>query len=74
MSKTPTAKEFLLENADRFQRTSPDEWMIEFAKLHVEAALKMAFEDAPCGSSSDIVTCEELHEAIMNSYPLENIK
>lgn len=48
--------------------------MIDFAKLHVEAALKAAFEDAPCGSSSDIVTCEELHEAIMNSYPLENIQ
>lgn len=48
--------------------------MIEFAKLHVEAALKAAFEDAPCGSSSDVVTCEELREAIMNSYPLENIK
>lgn len=48
--------------------------MIEFAKLHVEAALKMAFEEAPCGSSTDTVTCEEMHEAIMNSYPLENIK
>ena len=48
--------------------------MIEFAKLHVEAALKAAFEDAPCGSSTDIVTCEELHKAIMDSYPLENIK
>ena len=48
--------------------------MIEFAKLHVEAALKAAFEDAPCGSSTDIVTCEELHKAIMDSYPLKNIK
>ena len=48
--------------------------MIEFAKLHVEAALKAAFEDAPCGSSTDIVTCEELHAAIINSYPLENIQ
>lgn len=48
--------------------------MIDFAKLHVEAALKAAFEDAPCGSSTDIVTCEELHEAIINSYPLDNIK
>ena len=48
--------------------------MKEFAKLHVEAALKAAFEDAPCGSSTDIVTCEELHKAIMNSYPLDNIK
>lgn len=87
MSKIPTAKDILesiqLENGAMFSSyISPhgniaeivNKAMIEFAKLHVEAALKMAFEDAPCGSSSDIVTCEELHEAIMNSYPLENIK
>lgn len=75
MSKIPTAKEFLLENADRFQSTSPDEWMIEFAKLHVEAALKEALESIPClGSSSDIATYEEVRDEVLNAYPPENIK
>ena len=86
MKKIPTAEEFIRK---QFCKGEFDELMgclnnsiesdivramKEFAKLHVELALKMAFEDAPCGSSSDIVTCEELHEAIMNYYPLENIK
>ena len=49
--------------------------MIEFAKLHVEAALKEALESIPClGSSTDIATYEEVEEAVLNSYPLENIK
>jgi len=48
--------------------------MIEFAKLHVEKALKVAFEDVPCGSSSDISSAEEIYEVIFNSYSLENIK
>jgi hypothetical protein len=51
------------------------EAMIEFAKLHVEAALKEALESIPClGSSSDIATYEEVEDAVLNSYPLENIK
>ena len=49
--------------------------MIEFAKLHVEAALKEALESIPClGSSTDIATYEEVEDAVLNSYPLENIK
>ena len=49
--------------------------MIEFAKLHVETALKEALESIPClGSSTDIATYEEVEEAVLNSYPLENIK
>ena len=50
------------------------EMMIGFARLHVQEALKSAFEDAPCGSSTDTVTCEEMQDAIINSYPQENIK
>jgi len=64
MSKIPTAKEFLLENADRFQSTTPSAWMIEFAKLHVEAALTAA-------------GCKVIGKAagsIKDMYPLENIK
>jgi len=49
--------------------------MIEFAKLHVEAALKEALESIPClGSSSDITSYEEVEEAVLNAYPLTLIK
>ena len=49
--------------------------MVEFAKMHVEAALKEALDSIPClGSSSDIATYEEVEDAVLNSYPLTNIK
>jgi hypothetical protein len=49
--------------------------MIEFAKLHVEAALKASLESIPClGSSTDIATYDEVEEAVLNAYPLTNIK
>ena len=48
--------------------------MIEFAKMHVEETLKQALESIPClGSSTDIANYEEVEEAVLNSYPLENI-
>ena len=51
------------------------EMMIEFAKLHVIEALKEVLENIPClGSSSDIATYEEIENAVLNAYPLENIK
>lgn len=74
MKNIPTAEEWLKhfeENA--YPGTPISECMIDFAKLHVEAALKAAFEDAPCGSSSDTVSCEDMHEAIFGAYPLEKI-
>ena len=50
------------------------EAMIEFAKMHVQEALKQALESIPClGSSTDIANYEEVEEAVLNSYPLENI-
>ena len=49
--------------------------MIEFAKIHVTEALKQALESIPClGSSTDIANYEEVEEAVLNSYSLENIK
>ena len=48
--------------------------MIEFAKLHVEAAIKACIEDAPSGSSTDTVSYEDVVEALKDSYPLTNIK
>ena len=48
--------------------------MIEFAKLHVEAALKAASEKALVyadeGGYSEFVD----EDSILNAYPLENIK
>lgn len=52
-----------------------DKIMIEFAKLHVEAALKAALESIPClGSSTDIASYEEVEEEVLNAYPEELIK
>ena len=51
------------------------EAMIEFAKMHVQEALKQALESIPClGSSTDIASYEEVEDAVLNSYLLENIK
>ena len=50
------------------------EAMIEFAKMHVQESLKQALESIPClGSSTDIASYEEVEDAVLNSYPLENI-
>ena len=49
--------------------------MREFAKYHVEEALKEALDSIPClGSSTDIATYEEVEDAVLNDYPLKNIK
>ena len=48
--------------------------MVEFAKMHVKAALKAALEDAPCGSSTDTVSYEDMEDAILKAYPETNIK
>ena len=51
------------------------EAMIEFAKMHVQESLKQALESIPClGSSTDIASYEEVEDAVLNSYSLENIK
>lgn len=76
MSRIPTAEEFYKQTTGcvmnhRDVKTA----MIEFAKMHVEAALKEALESIPClGSSTDIPSYEDVEEAVLNAYPLENIK
>jgi hypothetical protein len=75
----PTAEEFLPETKIWDLTTKEKELvyqsMIEFAKLHVQAALKEALDSMPClGSSSDIPTYEEVEEAVLSAYPLDNIK
>lgn len=75
----PTAEEFILKKNPlnshkiKFQK----ERLIEFAKLHVEAALKAASEKAETkidenwSSPGDFEIDES---SILNAYPLENIK
>lgn len=50
--------------------------MIEFAKLHVEAALKQASEKALLGNTENGVysVLAVSKESILNAYSLENIK
>jgi hypothetical protein len=90
MKNIPTAEEFLLNHPElsQYDVAEYDEGgylgvnenklhqiMIEFAKLHVQAALSEALDSIPClGSSSDIATYEEVEDAVLNSYPFENIK
>ncbi len=81
MNKMPTALEFLNE-----AQTNPTKgWtthklMIEFAKLHVEAALKEASKKARCCDDAivdldhTIIDAYVEKDSILNSYSLENIK
>lgn len=78
-----TAKEFLEKNCGTFEDSITKEVyadyvspkiLIEFAKYHVEKALKEALDSIPCiGSSSDIATYEEIEDAVLNAYPLTYI-
>ena len=81
-NKIPTAEEFFIsvvgENPDEFNR-SIKECMIEFAKLHVEAALKEASEKASLTDFAYEFLQEGAPDAIdketiLKAYPLENIK
>jgi hypothetical protein len=81
MDNTPTAEEFvqnfLLKNHKGNVGNNNEKLMIEFAKLHVEAALKAVSEG---NINRDIYMMTEYGESmdykysILNSYPLENIK
>ena len=72
-----TAKEFINMNSQNGSLIDLEKIMIEFAKLHVEAALKAASEGQ---IKKDIYMMTEYGESmnwkdsILNSYPLENIK
>lgn len=75
MSKIPTAEDIWFKNTGRNINQEDYTAMIEFAKLHVHAALEEALKSIPClGSSSDIATYEEVKDAVLNAYPLTNIK
>ena len=73
MSKIPTVEEFLKgrpwKNGMNLQERI-HESMIEFAKLHVEAAL----EEAEIAGQNNWGNSKQMKDAILNSYLLENIK
>ena len=81
MEKVPTAAEFLdRDESGVFTKVDIVQAMIEFTKMHVEAALKeasengQAFVDSNGEWISSDVTAIVNKNSILNSYPLDNIK
>jgi hypothetical protein len=75
MKKIPTAEEFLnRDESGIFNEVDITHAMIEFTKLHVEAALKAAANniEVNCDSSDTFQSVNE--QSILNAYPLINIK
>jgi hypothetical protein len=82
----PTAEEFKNKEYSNvyWDENSAMEFAIEFAKLHVEAALKAASEKVKCGLEyshhegefEDIPVYEATvdEKSILNAYPESNIK
>lgn len=80
MKTIPTAEEFS-KNYSRLRSAMAlkdlSDFAIEFAKLHVEAALKEASKNAECylaGRPGDYQSYVVKSESILKAYPLENIK
>jgi hypothetical protein len=76
MEKIPTAEEFLELQHETVPSIEFDirQVMIEFAKMHVEAALKARDELYQTYYAEEINWTEDNIKFIKNSYPLENIK
>jgi len=83
MEKIPTAEEIMQKHLDPhdclrlskcYEMTL--ESMIEFAKMHVKAALKAASEDgqAKYDPIFEVYVSDVDKDSILNSYPLKNIK
>ena len=70
----PTAEEILQKHVpNRYSKNNSwKEAMIEFAKLHVEAALKEAVKCLPYDDKMNQSLLDA--RAILNSYPLDKIK
>lgn len=72
-----TAKELFYQNNKKelWDKSTVEDYiipsMIEFAKLHVTAALKAASEGT---FDSGLYSQQEIINDILNSYPLEKIK
>ena len=78
----PTAEEFLIQrdcirNVEDFYNDVQPIDLIEFAKLHVEAALKAASENVVVDYTHvepDNIEVYAINSSILNAYPLKNIK
>ena len=72
----PTAYQFLTNFTDEPDDDTIYKAMIEFAKIHVEAALKAASDnvDYTTDGQEHITDVWIDEDSILNSYPLENIK
>jgi len=78
MKKVPTAEEFLELQHETVPSIKFDirQVMIEFAKMHVEAALKQAAHESQCYNKAKFPGDENWVvdiESILNSYPLDLI-
>jgi hypothetical protein len=74
-NQIPTAEQFLSrDESGVFNEADITQAMIEFAKLHVEAALKAASENAQteCDDGGELGFVNK--ETILDAYPLNNIK
>ncbi|MBC5842804.1 hypothetical protein H8R23_15425 [Flavobacterium sp. F-380] len=76
-----TAEYFLLNEviAINYKQPAPkqvEQWMIEFAKMHVTKALKKASENTKTGvtDSCGDIRSDLVEQNILNSYSLDNIK
>lgn len=77
-NKILTAKEFLNNKGiTGIQANTISNWMIEFAKLHVQEAINCAFvkikTDAMKDFGSEVPDCWN-DDSILNAYNLDNIK
>ena len=70
-NKIVTGEEFLnSKGITGIQANTISNWMVEFTKLHVEAALKEAAEIVDMEVEKDFLT----KDVILNAYTLTNIK
>jgi hypothetical protein len=77
MEKMPTAEEFLKEaQSNPSKGWTTRKVMIEFAKLHVEQALKDLEQKLNTALDDHLMLEENVCSILenINSYPLENIK
>lgn len=75
MNKIETAEEFVrkrFQNSNRADFLSNKENVIEFTKIHIEAALKEASKKVK--RKEGTIVDYKLTNSILNSYPLELIK
>ena len=73
-SKIPTAEELNEQFFGDEYRTDTNDLLIEFARLHVKAALEAAAKD--CNYPYKTVYGDECNvpDIILSAYPLDNIK